>query len=99
MSFKENPKHIHKREQNTPLTIEEAKIRKRTHRLAIKEATLLSSAQPTSSLDRIHEIIEHIEMNGKEPKFKRYNTAWTDGSLLKTNSKKCMGAAVVWKLK
>jgi hypothetical protein len=35
-------------------------------------------------------------MNGHEPKFKRHKTAWTDRSLLITNSNNCMGADVVF---
>jgi ribonuclease HI/ribosome-binding protein aMBF1 (putative translation factor) len=69
---------------------------KKTHKFAIKESSLLSAAQPTSSLDQIHEILEHIEIYGHLPKFKRHNTASTDGSLLKTNPKNCTGAAVVF---
>jgi hypothetical protein len=56
MSFKENPKHIHKRVQKTPLTIRETQNRKKAHKIAR-----------------------------------------TDGSILKTNSKNCIGAAVVFK--
>jgi hypothetical protein len=86
MSFKENPKHSHKQEQKTFLTIKEAQTRKKAHKITTKNSTLLSDAQTKSSQDRIHEILEHVEMNSLEQKFKRHNTAWTDGSLLKTNS-------------
>jgi hypothetical protein len=54
----------------------------------MKESTLLSTAKPSSSIDQIHKIQEHIEMNGHEPKFERHNTAWTDGSLLKKKTQK-----------
>jgi hypothetical protein len=69
MSFKENPKNIHKREQKIPLTIKEAQTRKKAHKIASKNSTLLSTANPISSLDGIHKILEHLEMNRHEPKF------------------------------
>jgi hypothetical protein len=95
MSFKENPKHIYKQQQKTSLMIQEAQRKKKTHKLAMKESTLLSTPQPTSSLDQIHKILKHIEINGREPKFKRHNTVWIDCSLLK-KLKNCIGAAVVF---
>jgi hypothetical protein len=44
VSFNENPKHFHKREQKTPLTIKEAQKMKIAHNKAAKNSTLLSTA-------------------------------------------------------
>jgi hypothetical protein len=86
-SFKQKPKHIHKQEQKTPLTIKEAQTRKKAHKKATKNSTLLSNAQPTSLLDQIQEILKHVEINALKPKFKRHNTAWKNISQLKTAQK------------
>jgi hypothetical protein len=90
MSLNENLRHNHKREQKTPMTIEEAQAKKNTE--ICNERINSFIYHSTHIITRpLHEILNHIEMNGHKLKFKRPNNAVTDGSLLKTNYKKLHG--------
>jgi hypothetical protein len=71
MSFKEKTKAHPQRRTKKPLCDQRSTDKEKSTKNSHENSTLLSKAQPTSSLDQILKILEHVKMNGHKIKVQK----------------------------